>query len=290
MAGKRVTSFDLIVYSIVTMISVLCILPFIYVISVSLTDSSVYVPFKFYFFPEKLSFRTYSYILGKPDFIYALRSTLFITIVGTVLNIIVTFTFAYGLTKKDLPMRKFFMALVMFALLFNSGIIPNYWLVKSMGLINSYWSIILPLLTDAWSIVIARSFLQNLPSEIEESAMIDGCSYIQAFSRIVVPLSMAAIASLTLFFAVGHWNVYFKPLMYLTDYKKRTLQVYVKMLLVDSITQEGNQAIGGQDDMAPPSETLRMATVVLAMIPILCVYPFVQKYFMKGVMLGSVKG
>ena len=290
MVKKRITVFDIIVYTIITITSVLCLMPFLYVISISLTDPSVYVPFTFYIFPEKISLRTYTYILQKPDFIYALRSTLFITVIGTILNSIVTFTFAYGLTKKDLPMRKFFLALVMFALLFNSGTIPNYWLVRSMGLINSYWSVILPVLTDAWSIVIARSFLQNLPSEIEESAMIDGCTYVQVFFRIIIPLSMAAIASLTLFFAVGHWNVYFKPLIYLTDYKKRTLQVYVKMLLVDSITQEGNQAIGGADDMAPPSETLRMATVVLAMLPILCVYPFVQKYFMKGVMLGSVKG
>lgn len=290
MVNKKVTTMDIIVYTTVTIISLACILPFMYVVSISLTHPSVYVPFKFYIIPEKFSLSTYSYILAKPDFLYALKSTLFITIIGTILNVIVTFTFAYGLTKKDLPMRKLFMGLVIFALLFNAGIIPNYNLVRSMGLINSYWAIILPVLTDAWSVVIAKSFLQNLPNEIEESARIDGCSYIDVFTKIVIPLSLAAIASLTLFFAVGHWNVYFKPLMYLTDYKKRTLQVYVKMLLVDSITQEGGQAIGDADNMAPPSETIRMGTVVLAMLPILCIYPFVQKFFIKGVMLGSVKG
>ena len=207
MVRQRISFMDVVVYSSVTLISILCIVPFIYVISVSLTDPSVYVPFQFYVIPAKFSLRAYTYVLEKPDFLYALKSTLFITIVGTVLNIIVTFTFAYSLTKRDLPMRKPIMALVIFALIFNSGIIPNYWLVKEMGLINTYWAIILPVLTDSWSVIIAISFLKQLPSEIEESAMIDGCSYFGIFFRIIVPLSMAAIASLTLFFAVGHWNV-----------------------------------------------------------------------------------
>lgn len=180
------------------------------------------------------------------------------------------------------------MGLVVFALLFNAGIIPNYWLVKELGLINSYWSCILPVLTNSWSVIIAKSFLQNIPTEIEDSAVMDGCSYFDIFFKIVVPLSMASIASLALFFAVGHWNVYIKPTMYLTDHTKRTLQVYVKMLLVDAAEDQGTLVEG--DEMAPPSETVRLATVVLAMLPILCVYPFVQRYFIKGVMLGSVKG
>jgi putative aldouronate transport system permease protein len=218
----------------------------------------------------------------------ALKSTLFITIVGTILNIFVTFFLAYGLTKKDLPFRKGIIGLVIFALLFNAGIIPNYMLVKNLGLINSYWSIILPVLTFSYSVIIAKSFLSSLPAELEESAKIDGCSYFGIFFRIIVPLSMASIATLTLFFAVGHWNVYFKPLMYLTDYRKRTLQVYVKTLLVDGTTEGGGLASG--DDFSMPSETIRLATVVLAMLPILIVYPFVQRHFIKGVMLGSVKG
>lgn len=290
MVRRKVSFMDVSVYSIVTLISLVCILPFIYVISVSLTDPSVYVPFKFYIIPAKLSLRAYLYVLEKPEFLYALKSTLFITIVGTVLNIIITFTFAYALTKKDLPLRKPLMALVIFALIFNSGIIPNYWLVKELGLMNTYWSIILPVLTDSWSVIIALSFIQQLPSEIEESAKIDGCSYFGVFYRIIVPLSMAAIASLTLFFAVGHWNVYFRPMMYLTDYKMRTLQVYLKTLLVDSITQPGGEAIGGADNMAPPSEVIRLATVVLVMLPVMVIYPFLQKFFTKGVTLGSVKG
>jgi putative aldouronate transport system permease protein len=145
-------------------------------------------------------------------------------------------------------------------------------------------------LTNSWSVIVAKSFLDNLPDELEEAAQIDGCSYFGIFFRIIVPLSMASVATLTLFFAVAHWNVYFKPLMYLTDHKKRTLQVYVKTLLVDGMTGGEGSAAGGMEDRTIPSETVRLATVVLAMLPILMVYPFVQRYFIKGVMLGSIKG
>ena len=279
---------DVVAHAFVTIASIACLLPFLYVVSVSLTNPDSYVPYKFYFFPKQFSFDVYKYILGTDSFLNALKSTLFITVIGTVLNLIITFTFAYSVTKKELPFRKPVMGLVIFALLFNAGIIPNYWLVKELGLINSYWSCILPVLTNSWSIIIAKSFLQNLPSEIEDSALMDGCSYFDIFFKIVIPLSMASIASLALFFAVGHWNVYIKPTMYLTDHTKRTLQVYVKMLLVDAAEDQG--ALMEGDKAAPPTETVRLATVVLAMLPILCVYPFVQRYFIKGVMLGSVKG
>ncbi len=289
MQSKRITIADIFIYVIVSLISLISVAPFIYVFSISLTDPSVYVPYKLYLIPEKFSFSSYSYILSTPSFINAIKNTIIITIVGTALNIAFTFTMAYGLTKKELPHRGLVMGIVIFTLLFSAGIVPNYLLVKNLGLMNSYWALILPALTNSWMLIIAKSFIDSLPVELEESAKIDGCNEIGIFFRIIMPLSKASIATLTLFFAVFHWNTYFTALIYMNDADKQTLQVYVKSLLIDASTS-GAGDTGLADLLNLPSETVRMATVVLAMAPIMAVYPFVQRYFIKGVMLGSIKG
>ncbi|SDD89759.1 putative aldouronate transport system permease protein [Paenibacillus sp. UNCCL117] len=286
---KRMTLFDWVNYSGITLISAACIFPFLYVFSVSFTDPQVYVPLKFYLFPDKWSLESYRYILSTNSFLNALKSTTFITVVGTILNIIVSFTMAYGLTKRTLPGHKWIMGCVVFTLVFSAGIVPNYLLVKELGLLNSYWSLIWPSLTNAWSLIVIKSFMDSLPSELEDAARIDGCSDIGVFTRIILPLSLPAIAAFTLFFAVAHWNTYFNALVYIADSKKWTLQILVKTLVIDSNSVAVAQA-GASDEAVVPQETIRMASIVLAMAPILIVYPFLQKHFAKGVMLGSVKG
>ncbi|MBD2848555.1 carbohydrate ABC transporter permease [Paenibacillus sp. IB182496] len=287
-AQKRLTLFDWVNYSLLSLFSLLCIFPFLYVFSVSFTDPEVYVPLRFYLFPEKWSLASYSYILSTNSFLNALKSTTFITVVGTVLNLVVSFSLAYALTKKGMPGRGMMMGFIVFTLVFSAGIVPNYLLVKELGLLNSYWALIWPVLTNAWSLIIIKSFLESLPSELEDAARIDGCSDLAVFLRIVIPLSMPAIAAFTLFFAVTHWNTYFNALIYLSDSKKWTLQVLVKTLVID--TDIAGMAGAGGDEKSVPQETIRMASIVLAMAPILVVYPFLQKHFAKGVMLGSVKG
>jgi putative aldouronate transport system permease protein len=288
---KRISLLDVVAVTVVSITTLLCIAPFIYVVSISLTDPDVYVPFQFKLFPEKVSLTIYRYILSTPAFESSLKSTVYITVVGTLINVVVTFAMAWGLTKRGLPHRKLIMGVVIFALLFDAGLVPNYLLVRWLGLMNTYWAIILPVATNSWSLIVARSFLDTIPAELEESAKIDGCSDITIFTRIIMPLSAAAVATLTLFFAVGHWNVYVRPMIYLTDNAKRTLQVYVRSLVVDaSVGGAGNAMALGREEDSLPSETIRFATVVLAMLPILMIYPFLQRYFMKGVMLGSVKG
>ncbi|WP_240421111.1 carbohydrate ABC transporter permease [Paenibacillus periandrae] len=289
-ATKKLTLFDYINYSLLSVISLACIFPFIYVFSVSFTDPEVYVPLQFYLLPEKWSLSAYKYILSTNSFINALKSTVFVTGIGTVLSVIISFTFAYVLTKKVVPGRRFMLSAVIFTLVFNAGILPNYLLIKELGLLNSYWSLILSGLTNAWSLIVIKSFLESLPPELEDAAHIDGCSDIGVFWRIVIPLSMPAIAAFTLFFAVSYWNTYFNALIYLTDAKKWTLQVLVKSLVIDSDSNGVGAAGGGGDDRVIPQETIRMASIVLAIVPILIVYPFLQKHFAKGVMLGSVKG
>ncbi|TBL76493.1 carbohydrate ABC transporter permease [Paenibacillus thalictri] len=284
---KRLTAADWINYSVLTALSVICVFPFLYIFSVSFTDPAVYVPLKFYLLPPKWSLDAYKYILSTQNFLDSIKSTVFITVVGTVLQLIVTFTLAYGLTRKDLDGRKIVLGFVIFTLVFHTGIVPNYLVVKNLGLLNSYWALIWPNLTNAWTLIVVKSFLDSLPAELEESAKMDGCNDLGIFCRIVLPLSMPAIAAFTLFFAVSQWNIYFNALIYISDAKKWTLQVLIKALVLDS-TPLG--VSGTAADGIPPLETVRMAAVTFAMVPILLVYPFLQKYFAKGVMLGSIKG
>jgi putative aldouronate transport system permease protein len=287
--SKRLTVGDYIIYSIIAVISIICLTPFLYVVSISLTDPEVYVPFEFNLIPEKFSLDSYFYLLSTNSFLSALKNTIYITVVGTIFNLIVTFSMAYGLTRKSLPGRKFIFYAVIFTLVFNPGIVPNFLLVQELGLINSHWSLILVSLTNAWSLIVVKSFMDSLPSELEEAARIDGCSDIGVFIRIIIPLSMPAIATFTLFFAVAHWNTYFNALIYLTDSSKWTLQMLIKTLVIDSGSDAVGQAGASPEQATLPQETIRMASIVLAMLPILVVYPFLQKYFAKGVMLGSIK-
>ena len=287
---KRITVFDAVIYLLLIIAGLVSVMPFVYVVCVSLTDPSVYVPYKLYLFPEKASLAVYRYILSTPSFLRAMGNTVFVTLLGTFISIFTTYTLAYALTKTTLPGRKIILGIVIFSLLFNAGLVPNFLNIRNLHLDNTLWALILMRMTDSWSVLVAKTFLDGIPSELKEAAELDGCSDIGVFFRIVLPLSMASIATLGLFFAVRYWNIYTDAILYITDSAKRTLQVLVKSLLVDNNTSgAGNVAAAGSDN-ALPSETIRMATVVLAILPIMCVYPFLQRYFVKGALLGSVKG
>ena len=285
---KKNTVGDWVNYSCIGFISILCIMPFIYIISVSLTDPDFYIPLRFTFIPEKFSFQAYTYILSTNYFPNALRNTLKVTSIGTVLMLFATFTGAYALTKKELPGRNLLLGFILITFMFDAGIVPNYVLVRHLGLVNTHWALILPLLTNAWSLIIVKSFMDNIPNELEESAYIDGCNEVQIFYKIIIPLSMPAIAAFTLFFAVARWNDYFNALIYLSSTIKWTLQLLVRSLLIDG--DAGGFSVSTGEDVNLPQETIRMASVVLAMLPILMVYPFLQRYFVKGVMIGAIKG
>jgi putative aldouronate transport system permease protein len=285
---SKISFADRIIYGVITLISLISILPFIYILSISFTDPGSYMPFSFYVFPKRWSLESYRYILSTHSFINSLKSTIFITVVGTITNLAVTLTFAYGLTKTNVPGFKVFHTMVIITLFFNAGTIPTFLLVRNLRLLNSLWALILSVLTSAWDIVVVRSFFLSIPGTLEESARIDGCNDLGVFFRIVLPLSMPVIATFALFFAVRHWNTYFNALIYISDTRKWTLQLMVKQLVIDSDASGIGQSMGA--DTAPPQETMRMASVVLSMLPIMCVYPFLQKHFAKGVMIGSIKG
>ena len=282
--------FDVVNVTIVSLVSLVCIVPFWYVLTTSFTDPAVYIPFEFRLVPRRWSLAAYAHITSTSTFVNALRNTVGVTLVGTLLNLIFTFTLAYALTKRSLPLRRAMVGIVVFTLVFSPGIIPDYLMVIKLGLLNKYAALVLPVLTNAWSLIVVRSFMDTIPAELEQAAAIDGCNDLQVFARITIPLSMAAIAAFTLFFAVTHWNEYFRALVYLSDNSKRTLQVLVKSLVLDSQTMGVSERRSIGDEVMIPQETVRLASVVFAMAPILLVYPFLQKYFAKGVLLGSVKG
>ncbi len=285
--AKKSTAGDWVIMTVLGIIMLICLFPFLYVISVSFTHPDSYTPMKFYLLPDRFSLEGYKYIFQSQNFMRAIGNTALVTAIGTVLNVYVTFTFAFGLTHKDVPGNKVLSGIIVFSLIFNAGILPNYLLVKNLGLMNSHWALILPALTSAWDLVVVRSFMNSLPKELEESACIDGCNDWTCFFRIILPLSKACLATFTLFFAVYYWNIYFNAMVYLTDSGKWTLQVLLKTMIIDS------DAMGFSplaDQKVLPQETIKMAAIVTAMLPILLVYPFLQKYFAQGVMVGSVKG
>lgn len=273
------------------LISLSMLFPFLYVFSVSFTDPNTYVQGEFILIPKDFSLDAYKFVLGTGQLWNSVKATVFITVVGTVLNLFVTMTFAYVLTKNEMPGWKLFTFMVLFMLFFSAGLVPGYLLIRELGLMNSLWALILPGLTNPWSLFVVRSFYRSIPVSLEEAAYIDGANDLTIFYKVILPLSKPVMAAFSLFFAVGLWNTYLSGIFYIQDPSKWPLQVFLSQMIIESNTDIGSSV--NFDDVRqvqPPSETIKMASLVLVMLPILLVYPFLQKHFAKGVLLGSVKG
>jgi putative aldouronate transport system permease protein len=277
---------------LLVVVGIVTLFPLYYVFVVSFTEPSEYVEkYGFVLFPSKWSVGAYEYLLSTSAFIRATGVSAFLATVGTILSLIVTSAFAFGLSRKRLRGRKAMMIMVMFTILFNPGIIPTYLLVRDLGLINSVWALIVPVLTSGWYVILMKSFFDSIPVELEEAAMIDGCNDLSIFFRIILPLSVASLAAFGLFYAVAYWNTFFSAVLYINDFTKVPLQIVLRNMLIDSDTSVGGAvAVEMASDKQLPTQTIKMAAVVVSTVPILMVYPFLQKHFTKGVMLGSVKG
>ncbi|HIU74443.1 MAG TPA: carbohydrate ABC transporter permease, partial [Candidatus Pelethocola excrementipullorum] len=221
-------------------------------------------------------------------FLNSLKTTLIITAVGTPLNVFLNAGVAY-LLSKPIPGKSFLNKYVMFTMLFSAGMVPNFMNIKSLGLIDNYLACILPVACGAWTVMVMRSFFQSLPVELEEAATIDGCGQLRTFGSIVIPLSKAMLATMTLFSFVSYWNTYFNSIMYMTSTAKASLQVYVQKVVLSSNISD---VVDVQTTVvnAVPQEIMRMAAVVVVVLPVLIIYPFLQKYFQSGMMVGAVKG
>ncbi len=289
--SARIKSFigQSILNSILFILALTMIVPFVYILMVSFTDKSVYVAGEFILWPKKWSLDAYEYILKGYGFINALKASLFITLVGTPINLMSNAGVGYMLSRKTLPFRGIINSFVMFTMLFSAGIIPSYINVTNLGLINSWFACILPFACGAWTVMIMKTFFQSLPKELEEAAIIDGCSPFKIFVIIVLPLSKAMLATFTLFAMVSYWNAYFSGILYITTSSKLPLQVFLQKVVIASNFSDVLD-LSTEESRAVPQEIAKMTAIIVAVIPVLCVYPFLQKHFAKGVMVGSLKG
>jgi putative aldouronate transport system permease protein len=281
--GSRI--FDVVNIVLLVGLALITVLPLLYVLAGSFASESEIATRPFFLWPEKFATATYEYIFSTDTFIRALITTICVTAVGTVVQVMLTFTMAYPLAKRYLPGRTLVLNLIIFTLVFTGGMIPTYLVVRDLGLLNSYWALILPLAINPFYLIIVKSFFQELPQALEEAARIDGCNEMGVFFRIVLPLSKPIIATFSLFYAVAIWNDYMSPLLYIDDHRKWTLQVLVRQLT----SPDAENTLAQLESVFFPVQGLKFAIVVIATLPILCFYPFLQKHFAKGVMIGSVK-
>lgn len=285
-AGNK--AFDWFNHLFLILFAIAMLLPLVYVVSGSLTSDEELALKKIVLIPSKPTLDSYRYILSSGIIFTSLMYSVLITVVGTAINMLSTALMAYPLSRRSLRGRSLFMRIVIFTMLFHGGMIPGYLLVKSLGLLNSYWSLWLPGAISAFNLILMKNFFQELPDGIEEAAKIDGCNDLQILVRMALPLSMPSIAALTLFYAVNNWNSYFNALMYISDSYKWPIQVWLRQIVI--LSQAGFDINATTEEFVQPPETTKLAVIAVATVPILCVYPFLQKYFAKGVLLGSVKG
>ncbi|ONI40500.1 ABC transporter permease [Candidatus Epulonipiscium fishelsonii] len=286
--GEKV--FTVFNYMFFIILSLVMIYPFWHVVMSSLSSADAAMQGGIFLWPREFTIDTYEQVFKNRSIFTGYVTTLMVTVVGTVLGTFFTATTAYALSKKEMPFSGIFLFLVVFTMLFSGGMIPNYLLIKDLGLINNRWSLILPGLISAYNVIIMKSYFQSIPSSLEESAKIDGANEVIIFLKIILPLSKATVATIALFMAVGYWNDYFSTVLYINDQDKWALQAVLRYMLTNTNQAMQNAGVSVVAATNVTATTIKSASIVVATVPILIVYPFVQKYFVKGVMIGGVKG
>lgn len=278
--------FDVFNVVLLVGLGLLAMLPFIYVTAGSFATESELATRSFFLWPETFSLRAYESILTSPAFLRAMITTIAVTAVGTVVQLLLTASMAYPLSKANLPGRRLMLSLIVFTMVFSGGMIPTFLMVKDLGLLNTYWALILPAAINPFSLIIIKNFFQQLPNELEESAKIDGANELQTLWNVILPLSKPVLATFALFYAVGIWNDFMSPLLYLNDNSMWTLQMFLRQVTVATDLS----IIEADPSQLPPAQGIKFAVIVVATLPILLFYPFLQKHFAKGMLIGSVKG
>ena len=279
--------FHIINNTLLIFIALIMFLPFLHIAAKSLSQEVYVLSKEVYLLPKGFTTGAYRYILQTGQFLVSLRNSVFVTFVGTLLSMFVTAITAYPLAIKKNKISKALMSIYIFTMYFNGGIIPTYLVVKDLNLTNSLWSLILPCALIPFNLIIVKNYFSGIPITLYESARIDGASNIRILFSIFIPLSKAGISTITMFYAVGYWNNFFSAMMYITKRELIPLQLYLRQMIVDSsnITEVNVEALS----LISP-ESVRAAIIMAATLPIVAVYPFAQKYFVKGVTLGAVKG
>jgi ABC-type glycerol-3-phosphate transport system permease component len=281
-------SFGTIVnYTLLTLLVVVCVYPFLNVVAYSFSSNRAVLSGKITFYPIDFQLDAYQQIITRGQIWVSIRVTAIVTALGTMIGLLLTVLAAYALSKKKLKGRTWISALILFTMYFNGGIIPTFLVVKNLGMYDNLTALFIPSAISVFNFIVMRTFFQELPESLEEAAHLDGANDITILTKIVLPLSLPIIATIGLFYAVGYWNEYFSALLYIQTPEKFTLQLRLRNLLfAEELGATGSEGLG----QAVMAESLKMTCIVVGTIPILIIYPWLQKYFVKGVMLGSVKG
>jgi len=283
--------FDAAVNIVAILILCLVLYPLLFVVSASFSDPVNVIEGRVWLLPQGLTLEPYKLVFENESIWSGFRNTLLYTSVGTFVNVFLTIIAAYPLSRRDLPGKNMFMFIITFTMFFNGGLIPTYLLVKDMGMINTVWAMIVPTAIAAYNLIIMRTYFQtSIPYEIQESAWIDGCSNVRLLFSIIIPLSKPIIAVIVLFYAVGHWNAYFNALIYLRDSSLFPLQLILREILILNQSEDMGMGQIGMSDRVMLSESIKYSVIIVSSLPVLLIYPFIQKYFVKGVMIGSIKG
>jgi putative aldouronate transport system permease protein len=283
---SRISLFNLVNGLLLIGVAVSTVYPVLYIAAVSLSDTAYVVQGKVWLWPRGLNLDAYGQVLADRRIPRAYLNTIFYTSLGTFINLLMTAIAAYPLSQRTFFGRKWFMLLIILTMFLNPGIIPHYLLVQKLGLLNTVWALVIPNAIWTFELIIMKTFYEGMSTQIREAARMDGASEYRILFSIVIPLAKPALASIGLFYFMGHWNSFFLPMIYLNDQSMYPLQVVLRDMLIFS---EGNRA-SLVDASALAPQALKNATIVLSMIPVLMIYPFAQKYFAKGVMLGAEKG
>ncbi len=295
--AKRISKFDATIEVVnivfLSIIAVIILYPLIYVLSASFSDAMSVTSGKMFLWPVDLTLENYEEVFKNKNIVLGFRNSIIIMVSGTVINLLMTILAAYPLSRRDLWGHSVIMKLITFTMFFNGGLIPSYLLIgKTLGLMDNWLSLILPGAISVYNMIIMRTyFMTSVPFELQEAAEIDGCSMFGILARIVLPLSGPVIAVIALYYAVGHWNSYFNALLYITSEDLQPLQLYLRKVLTLNNAQSLMQM--GADEMARQAmraETIKYSVIVVSSIPMLIMYPFVQRFFVKGVMIGAIKG
>ncbi len=289
MKKKKLSVGQVVNYILLLVLAFVCLYPFLNVIAYSLSGYNAVLSGKVTFYPIDFTLSAYQQILGKTQIWISMRTTVLVTLMGTGLSLILTVFASYALSRNDLPGRKFLTGMILFTMYFGGGMIPTFLVVKGVGLYDTLGALFIPQAVNVFNFIVMRTFFRNLPESLEEAARIDGASYMQVLVKIVLPLSLPIIATIGLFYAVGYWNTYFDALLYIQDPNKYTLQLRLRSLLFGEELNNSGVNLEGLGTQVM-TQSLKMATVAVSTVPILIVYPWLQKYFVKGVMVGSIKG
>lgn len=288
-ADTKSRIFDIVLNILIFIAILICLVPILHVASISLSSNTAILSGRVYIWPVNLNFDSYKVVFADKTMIRSLLFTATLTIVYTVLSMLMTILAAYPLSKKGLKGRNFFLLVIVFTMYFSGGMIPDYILIRNLNLLNNFWALVLPGLISAFNMIVLKTFFTTLPESLEESAFIDGASYLTILIRIVLPLSLPVLATLSLFYAVGRWNYFMDALLYITDSKLYPIQLKLYQIIYNNMQPEISAIEGNISSNLLP-ESLKAASVMFATIPIIVVYPWLQKYFISGVMIGAIKG